>query len=75
MNLSEILPDDILVFDEIIDLDDRYAINGMLGQSVFIVDCDGEVEELMPIEDLTEEIKFTVLEIIKNDRFEISHND
>ena len=75
MHLSDILPDDILVFDDIIDLDNGYAINGMLGQSVFIIDCDGEVEELVPIEDLTEEIKLAVIDIIENDKFDISHND
>ena len=75
MNLSDILPDDILVFDEMIDLEDGYAINGMMGHQVFVIDSEGEVEEMIYIDDLAEDFKLQVIKIIEEDRFEMSHNE
>ena len=75
MNLSDILPDDILVFDEMIDLEDGYAINGMMGHQVFVIDCEGEVEEMIYIDDLAEDLKLQVIKIIEEDGFEMSHNE
>ena len=75
MKLTDILPDDILVFDEIIDIGDDYAINGMMGYQVFIIDSEGEVEEMIDINDLDDDIKQQVIEIIEADRFEMSHNE
>jgi len=75
MILANILPDDILIFDEMIYLEDGYAINGMMGHQVFVIDSEGEVEEIIYIDDLAEELKQQVIKIVEEDRFEMSHNE
>ena len=75
MQLTEIASDDILVFEDEVRIDENYAINGMFGLEVFVIDNDGEVEEQIPIDDLEEHLKSKVLDIISNDRFELSRNE
>ncbi len=75
MKLTDIAPDDILMFNEDLRIDDDYVINVMLGQDVFIVDEDGEVVDQIDIEDLEDNIKAHVLDVIFNDKFELSRNE
>lgn len=75
MKLSDIAPDDILMFNEDLRIDDVYVINGMLGHDVFIVDEDGEVVDQIDIDDLEDTLKARVLEVIDKDKFKLSRNE
>ena len=75
MKLNDIKPDDILVFDEEVKVDDVYSINGMFGHNATVVDEMWEEVELVNIEELDEDLKIKVLDIINNDRFELSRNE
>ncbi len=75
MKLTDIAPDDILMFNEDLRIDDDYVINGMLGHDVFVVDEDGEVVDQIDIDDLEDTLKARVLEMIDNDKFELSRNE
>ena len=75
MQLTDIAPDDILVFNEDLRIDDDYVINGMLGHDVFVVDEDGEVVDQIDIDNLENTLKARVLEMIDNDKFELSRNE
>ena len=74
MQLTDIAPDDILMFNEDLRIDDDYVINGMLGHDVFVVDEDGEVVDQIDINDLEDTLKARVLEVIDKDKFELSKN-
>ena len=75
MQLTDIAPDDILIFNEDLRIDDDYVINGMLGHDVFVVDEDGEVVDQIDIDNLENTLKARVLEMIDNDKFELSRNE
>ena len=75
MKLTDIAPDDILIFNEDLRIDDDYVINGMLGHDVFVVDEDGEVVDQIDINDLEDTLKARVLEVIDKDKFELSRNE
>ncbi len=75
MKLADIAPDDILMFNEDLRIGDDYVINGMLGHDVFVVDEDGEVVDQIDINDLEDNIKAHVLDVIFNDKFELSRNE
>ena len=75
MKLTDIAPDDILIFNEDLRIDDDYVINGMLGHDVFVVDEDGEVVDQIDIDDLEDTLKARVLEVIDKDKFELSRNE
>lgn len=75
MKLTDIAPDDILMFNEDLRIDDDYVINGMLGHDVFIVDEDGEVVGQIDIDNLENTLKARVLEVIDKDKFELSRNE
>ena len=75
MKLTDIAPDDILMFNENLRIDDDYVINGMLGHVVFVVDEDGEVVDQIDIDDLEDTLKARVLEVIDKDKFELSRNE
>ena len=75
MKLTDIAPDDILMFNEDLRIDDDYVINGMLGHDVFVVDEDGEVVDQIDIDDLEDTLKARVLEVIDKDKFELSRNE
>ena len=75
MNLTDITPDDILMFNENLRIDDDYVINGMLGHDVFVVDEDGEVVEQIDIDDLEDTLKTQVLDVLEKDQFELFKND
>ena len=75
MELADIAPDDILMFNEDLRIDDDYVINGMLGHDVFVVDEDGEVVDQIEINDLEDKLKARVLEVIDKDKFELSRNE
>ena len=74
MKFEDIKPDDILVFNEEIELQDGYRINGMYGQSVCIVDEDENVE-YAELDDIDEDIANKVREIVEKDLFEYSPNE
>ena len=75
MELADIAPDDILMFNEDLRIDDDYVINGMLGHDVFVVDEDGEVVDQIDIDDLEDTLKARVLEVIDKDKFELRRNE
>lgn len=75
MNLTDIAPDDILMFNENLRIDDDYVINGMLGHDVFVVDEDGEVVDQIDIDDLEDTLKTQVLDVLEKDQFELFKND
>ena len=75
MKLTDIAPDDILMFNENLRIDDDYVINGMLGHDVFVVDEDGEVVDQIDIDNLEDTLKARVLEVIDKDKFELSRNE
>ena len=75
MKLTDIAQDDVLVFDEDVRIDDSFAINGMLGHDVFVVDEEGEVVDQIDIEYLEDKLKARVLFVIENDKFELSRNE
>ena len=75
MELADIAPDDILMFNEDLRIDDDYVINGMLGHDVFVVDEDGEVVDQIDIDDLEGTLKVRVIEVIDKDKFELSRNE
>ena len=75
MELADIASDDILMFNEDLRIDDDYVINGMLGQDVFVVDEEGEVVDQIDIDNLENTLKARVLEMIDNDKFELSRNE
>jgi len=75
MKLTDIAPDDILMFNEDLRIDDDYVINGMLGHDVFVVDEDGEVVDQIDIDDLEDNLKARVFNVIENDKFELSRNE
>ena len=75
MKLTDIAPDDILIFNEDLRIDDGYVINGMLGHDVFVVDEDGEVVDQIDIDDLEDNLKARVFNVIENDKFELSRNE
>ncbi len=75
MKLTDIAPDDILMFNEDLRIDDDYVINGMLGHDVFVVDEDGEVVDQIDIEDLEDTLKTQVLDVLEKDQFELFKND
>jgi len=75
MQLTDIAPDDILIFNEDLRIDDDYVINGMLGHDVFVVDEDGEVVDQIDIDDLEDNLKARVFNVIENDKFELSRNE
>ena len=75
MKLSDIAPDDILMFNEDLRIDEVYVINGMLGHDVFVVDEDGEVVDQIDIDDLEDTLKARVLEVIDKDKFKLSRNE
>ena len=75
MELADIAPDDILMFNEDLRIDDDYVINGMLGHDVFVVDEDGEVVDQIDIDDLEDTLKTQVLDVLEKDQFELFKND
>ena len=75
MELADIAPDDILMFNEDLRIDDDYVINGMLGHYVFVVDEDGEIVDQIDIDELEDTLKARVLEVIDKDKFELSRNE
>jgi len=75
MKLTDIAPDDILMFNEDLRIDDDYVINGTLGRDVFVVDEDGEVVDQIDIDDLEDTLKSRVLKVINKDKFELSRNE
>ena len=75
MELADIAPDDILMFNENLRIDDDYVINGMLGHDVFVVDEDGEVVDQIDIDDLEDTLKTQVLDVLEKDQFELFKND
>lgn len=75
MKIADIAPDDILIFNENVRIDDHYAINGMLGHDIFIVDEDDEVVDQIDIEELEDNLKALVLDVISKDEFELSRNE
>ncbi len=75
MKLTDIAPDDILMFNEDLRIDDDYVINGMLGHDVFVVDEDGEVVDQIDIDDLENTLKTQVLDVLEKDQFELFKND
>ena len=75
MELADIAPDDILMFNEDLRIDDDYVINGMLGHDVFVVDEDGEVVDQIDIDDLEDTLKTQVLDVLEKDLFELFKND
>jgi len=74
MKFDDIKPDDILVFDEEIEMQDGYRINGMFGKSVCVVDNEENVE-YADLEALDEHIAKKVREIVDKDLFEYSPNE
>ena len=75
MKLTDIAPDDILVFNEDLKIDDEYAINGMIGHDVFVINKDEEVVDQVNIEDLEDVLKARVLDVLENDKLELYKND